>query len=279
MQLAPVQFEIPPFKLENWLKWKTELFPRLEYSSKLEIHHLQQVLPCEDKAIVVGAAPSVADFKGKIKLFDPPNVIISVNAAHDWLINNVCVPDYHVIFEPDIEVLEQALGGKPHEDVTYFIASHCHQNIFRQLEGYKRILWHVFQPHEDYQDEIQRLFPGESMIAGGYGTFFRCISIALVIGYRKFELFGVDSSFEGEDDHVEGYNSSNIEEKHDIFTKNSVTGEIRKFKSNGSLTFQAYEFMRFCAVNQHAMSIRIHGDGLLKHLHQSRYPYQYSDGD
>ena len=115
------------------------------------------------------------------------------------------------------------------------------------------------------------------MLAGGWGTLFRCINVSIVLGYRKFELFGVDSSFDGDSDHLPGYKMANLEKVYNIWGVDELSHEARKFRSNGSLAFQAYEFLKFCEVNQKALSIRVYGDNLLRYIHKSRYPEQYGD--
>jgi len=275
--LKPIEFQFPPFKMEAWEEWKHELFSRLVYAHKLKIPRLPELLPCEGTAVVVGSAPSIDNYVEEIKKLSSGelDILVSINGSHDWLVKNVRPPNVHLIYESDIEDIEVSLGGPPHKDTAYYICSQCHPKVHEQLHGYKRVLWHVFREHQEYQNAIARLFKGEFMVAGGWGTMFRCINISIVLGYRKFELFGVDSSFEGEDDHIPGYKTANIEQRYNIWGVDENTKEARKFRSNGSLAFQAYEFLRFCEINQQALSIRVYGDSLLRYVHKSKYPEQY----
>lgn len=275
--LKPIQFQFPPFKVEAWEEWKHELFTRLIYASKLKIPHIPELLPHEGMAVVVGSAPSITEFKDEIGNLSNGelDILVSINGSHDWLIKNVRPPNIHLIYESDIEDIEVSLGGPPHKDVTYYICSQCHPAVYEQLRGYKCVLWHVFREHQEYQNAIARIFKGDFMIAGGWGSLFRSINIAITLGYRRFSLFGVDSSFEGDNDHIEGYKTANVEQRYNIWGVDDITKEARKFRSNGSLAFQAYEFLRFCEINQQALSIRVYGDGLLRYVHKSRYPDQY----
>lgn len=272
--LSPVQFELA--KVVEWNDWKHECVPRLKFASKLEIPHLPQLEPHNGVCTIVGAGPSVENFIDKIKEIraDGKNLVMAVNAMHQWLIANGIIPHIHVVFEPDIEDLHNSLGGPPHPEVVYYVASHCPKEVWRKLTGYKQVLWHPFCPPQGYQRAIDRYFPGEFMVSGGYCTFFRSLTIATILGYRNFDLFGVDSSFENSS-HIEGYENSDIEPKVKIFGRDPRTEELREFTTQGGLAFQASEFMNFCAINQSGLRLRIHGDGLLRYLHESRYPEQY----
>lgn len=261
--------------MEEWDKWREECLSRLQYAARLRIPHLPLLLPCDGRAVIVGAAPSVTDFIDRINSYtNELDILCSINGSHDWLVKNIRPPNIHVLFEADLEDVEVSLGGSPHKDVAYYVCSRCHPNIFKQLEGYKQVLWHVFEEPPEYQNALVRLFKGEFMIAGGWVTLFRTINIATILGYRKFELFGVDSSFENSS-HLPDYKLADIEKPLTIWGKNESTGELRKFTTNSTLAFQAYEFVRFCEARQSELSIRIYGDGLLQYTHKNKYPEQY----
>lgn len=275
-ELQPIQFNFSALKCVPWDEWKDECHSRLKYASKLSIPHLPQLLDCTGRCVIVGAAPSITKHMDKIKELSNQelDILCSLNGAHDWVVKNIRPPNIHVVFEADVEGIEVSLGGPPHKEVAYYLASHCHKNLFEQLRGYKRVLWHPWYEPTEYQQWVNRLFKNEFMVSGGYVTFFRTINIALILGYRKFDLFGVDSSFE-ESSHIEGYKFSDVEDPVTVWGKDEQTGKLREFTTNGSLAFQAYEFMRFCKENQHALSLRVHGDGLLRYVHMNRYPEQY----
>lgn len=273
-ELRPVEFHIK--KLIEWNIWKKECLPRLRYASRLKIPHLPELLPFGGKCAIVGAGPSVVGYVEKIKSIaaGSDNIVMSVNASHSWLLSHDLTPNIHVIFEPDLEEAKTALGCDPQKGIAYYIASHCAQQVFKDLEGFHRVLYHAFCPPQEYQQAIGRYFPGEFMVAGGYATFFRCLSIALILGYRDFELFGVDSSFE-DSSHLEGYAVANREQPIMVWGADSSHKNMKEFKTQGGLVFQANEFVEFCKHNQAGIHLRINGDGLLRYIHESRYPEQY----
>lgn len=273
LELEPLQFQFK--ELIDWDIWKQQALPRIEYAAALGLRSLIQLQPHNGLAVIVGASPSIVEHKKQIKgmQFEEGTAIFSVNGAHHWLVKNGIIPNIHVLFEHDLENSEQALGGSPNSDVTYYICSHCPQNVFDDLAAYKRVVWHCSSPFEDYQEAIHKHFPGQFMVSGGYSTFFRTLTIAMLLGFRQFEIFGCDSSFT-ETPYVAGYQQQTKEETVSVYGV-GPDGEAKKFTTIGGLAFQAAEFAKFCEHHHHELKIKIHGDGLLNFVHKTRYPEQY----
>lgn len=275
--ISPDDLKVINYKADNCEGWERlvgDRPKRLEYASKLKMPHLIRLEPHSGKVAIVGASPSIVDYADKIKTFqEEGGFVMPINGAHNWLISNGIIPNIHVIFEIDMDAPEEFLGGPPHKDVYYYVCSHSSQKLFDSLEGHHRVLWHHYDKSLPYQEVINRLFPDEFMVSGGYMTFFRVLNIALVLGFRKLEFFGCDSSYEGKS-HPENYHSYAREPV--MIVAAGTKENNRVFKTNPSLSFLASEFMRFCDINQCGLSIKVHGDGMLRHLHEMEYPEQYS---
>lgn len=251
----------------------------MRYAATLNLPQLtQRDRPRFGRAIIVGGGPSVKDHLEDIRKLanDPNNAIFAINWTHTWLINNGIVPRGCVFFEIDAEpdsVLEAA-----HPDVTYFICSHCHQKSFDMLEGKKRVLWHS-PPNSELEKVVrEELFKDTLTVGGGISTFTRTMTIALMLGFRDIDLFGVDSSFPEEGKtHVDGYQTvmDNKTDGLNVWAKDVKTGAIRKFRTVGYLALQVEEFKIYCAANHQYFSLRVHGDTLMHYVHKATYPDQY----
>src|SRR5882672_6444035 len=146
INLRPIQFQFPAFKIDEWLDVRHKIVGRLRAASKLNIPHLRELLPHEGRAVIVGSAPSVLNFKDEIKNLSSGelDILVSINGAHNWLIKNVRPPNIHIIFEGDVEDIGVSLGGFPHKDTVYYICSHCHPSVYEHLKDYRCVLFHVF---------------------------------------------------------------------------------------------------------------------------------------
>jgi len=262
----------------KWELIRERQIKRLRFARKQKIPHLRHLLPCDGRAAIVGASPLVVNYLDIIRKIkaEELGLVWSINGAHDFLIKNGIIPNMHVLFETDLTDARQSLGGEPHQDVYYYVCSHSDPDVFRSLDGYHKVLWHCWNDPPEYQGIISRWFNGEFMIGGGYVTLFRSINIAIVLGYRCFDLYGCDSSFEGENTHINGYHNKTSEDKLTVWVGRSIEDKDKKrFETLPTLAYNAHEFMRFCEIHQPSLSIRVNGNGLLPTLHKSKYPEQY----
>lgn len=258
---------------------KSDAAEHMRYAASLGLPALGRVeRPRYGRALIIGGGPSV---KGELEAIralaaDKNNRILAINWTHTWLINNGIIPHGSVFFEIDAEpdsVLEAA-----HPDVTYFICSHCHPKTFDMLNGHKRVLWHSL-PNSEFEKAVgEELFQGSVLVGGGISTFTRAMTIALCLGFRDLDLFGIDGSFPDKGKtHVEGYETI-MDNKTDgmfVWAKDKATGVVRRFKTLGYLALQAEEFKIYCRTNHQYFTLRVHGDGLLRFVHEQEYPEQY----
>jgi hypothetical protein len=252
----------------------------MRYAHTLNLPELKNRLPRMGRAIIVGGGPSLANELPNLKrlALDHENAVFALNFSHNWLLERGVVPYGCVLFEIDVE--PDAFFASSHPDVIYFICSHCHEKTFDQLAKAKRVLWH--SPPNSPQEEVvaKKLFPKSEQVGGGIGTFLRTITVAMFLGYRNFELFGCDSSFPEDalSTHVDGYKTANKVET-DAFVVTAIaddTGESKRFKTVGYLALQIEEFKEYCRINHEHFALRVHGDTLLRFVHENTYPCQYT---
>lgn len=252
----------------------------MRYAASLGLPELKRRdLPRMGRAIIIGGAPSIKEHLEEIRALslDPDNMLFAVNWSHTWLLNNGIVPHACVFFEIDAE--PDSTLKSAHPDVTYYICSHCHNKTFDELKNFKRVLWHSPPNSEAERVVGEELFQGSNLVGGGIGTFTRTLTIALHLGFRNIELFGVDSSYpdDSKTTHVEGYETPTRVDTDSfyVYAKQSITGATRRFKTMGPLALQVEEFKEYCRINHHAFAMRVHGDGLLRFVHEQTYADQY----
>jgi hypothetical protein len=279
---APIRFQLvkPSDESGKPRDQTNDAAEHMRYAASLGLTELKQApLPRMGKAIIVGGAPSIKENLEKIRALaaDPDNTLFAVNWSHTWLIQNNIVPGVCVFFEIDAE--PDSTLKAAHPDVSYYICSHCHPKTFDELKNFKRILWHSPPNSEAERIVGDELFKGSNLVGGGVGTMTRTMTVALHLGYRNLELFGVDSSFpdDSKSTHVDGYETTAKPEVDGfyVYAKDNHTGKVRRFKTMGPLALQVEEFKEYCRVNHAVFALRVHGDGLLKYVHEHTYPSQY----
>lgn len=250
----------------------------MHYAASLGLPRLQVVAPNEGRCVIVGGSPQVRDHLEHIRELSrrPEVAIFALNWTHTWLIQNGIVPAGCLFFEIDAE--PDSILQSTHPDTTYYICSHCHRKTFDDLAHRKRVLWHS-RPNSDGEDvAFGELFAGDVQLGGGIGTLLRTVSLGMALGHRKFELFGVDSSFpEGAATHVDGYDTvmDAGRDGMDIWLRDNVTGTLHHFRTVGYLALQAEEFKQYCLTNHMLFLMRVHGEGLLPRLHRIHWPLMY----
>lgn len=220
------------------------------------------------KMVVVARAPSVLGYIDQIiRAQNEGAAVFAVNDAHDWLIENGCIPNGFIVFE--VNAYEPLKGLKKNPEVTYFIASHCHPENFRMLEGCERVVWHSNNDWPGTEEEISKFGEGSFIVGGGSTTMMRNLSLGMVLGFRKFDLYGVDSSYTDKS-HGIGKSSTDTE----ITVIASGCDGFKAFRTLPYLARQADEFRRWCEAFPQA-DVRVFGDGLLPYIHRSMHPEKY----
>ncbi len=156
------------------------------FNSLLSVEHEREIS-------VVGFGPSLKRTWKQLK-----GDVFACNGAHDWLIGQGVIPKFGMFWDAGNMIHKFV---HPHPDVTYLVASRCHESVFEALEGYKVYIWHAAGDSclEDLLCEFKRMEP---MLSGGTACVTRAMMVVSCMGYRKINLFGADASFDGEHTHV-----------------------------------------------------------------------------
>lgn len=137
----------------------------------------------KDKALVLGAAPSINAYADEIRRHRGP--IYAVNAALGWCLKHSITPTGWVTLDPLPQTARYIENGP---DITYYVASCCDPTLFKALAGRHVVLWHALSPDLP--------LPGCVQVGGGGTSATRAPMLAWLLGANRVTLYGVDSSFE-----------------------------------------------------------------------------------
>jgi hypothetical protein len=136
--------------------------------------------------------------------------LISVSGAHDFLRGKGITPDIHI--ECDPRAHKGKMMRKRSLDTTYFMASCCHPDVIDMLKGHNVVLWHLYNGPESFQIRDIKSEETAAMIPGGGSVGLRSISLLYFLGFRNFIVHGMDSSFEGVEQHA-GSHSGKVQKQ------------------------------------------------------------------
>jgi len=142
-------------------------------------------------ACIVCYGPSLADTWKMIK-----RPIVTVSGAHDYLMDRGIVPDFHVDCDPRAH--KARMLKKPQKGTIYLMASVCHPDFWEVLKGHKVRLWHLINGDDlETVAWVAQHHPEgmKCLIGGGSSVGMRSMNVMAALGYRRFQIHGMDCSF------------------------------------------------------------------------------------
>jgi len=205
-------------------------------------------------AVIVGSGPSARDDLPLIRdMVAHGATVFGLNGAVRWLMNEGITPDFGVMLDMREGNTRFIEGCRPLQ--AWLIASHCHPAVFAAA-GDQAIMYHFgaeeMRPH---------LPPGAPLVGGGPTVGMTAMVIAAVMGFRRLNLFGFDSSFRDSETHLLAQPMTDEESR--II---EVWHGPARFLTNIGMYAQAEAFSSVVGALKDAVpdiEIAVHGAGLL----------------
>lgn len=221
--------------------------------------------PAHDKeVVVVGSGPSVKSQVKKIrKMARDGAFILAVKGAHDFLIENNIMPHAALAVDPQPHIVRCFRKKLPEGAVTrpvYLIASQCCPEVFDYLSDQRVIIWHLLATSS------ADFLHGKLQIGGGSTSGSRGIVLAWMMGFRKFHLFGFDSSLQGDGSNklrkITGERWGTKDDKEQIL---ELVCEGKTFYADPAMAAQANEIQDVVAMLEGSM-FKAYGKGLIQQI-------------
>lgn len=200
-------------------------------------------------AVIVGGGPSLASEMSNLAGWSRFGSIFAVNGVPAYLAENGICPNVHVMLDAHPRCADFV---SPHIPMVRYYASQCDPLVLDMAEE-SLICWHG-------GGEAMMEIPGltfRHIVGGGSTVGTRVITLAYGLGYRRFEVFGMDSSYDGDAGHAYAQGD------YDRFIE--VTCGDQTFKTSPQLFGQAEDFKAMLPdLVRAGCEITIHGEGLLK---------------
>jgi len=211
------------------------------------------------RACIIGGGPSLVNKVEEIKLMKQAGARVwALNNTHDWLIEHGIVPDACFILDARPENAEFVKHAR--DDVTYYIASQCHPDVYNALSGKRICVFH--NATEGAQEVIEPITTGDlHLIGGGTTVGMKAIAIARFTGYRSIHLYGMDSCYMDSQGHAY---PQDLNANDRIL---NVHCEGRDFNCAPWMVTQANDFIELAGmlIEQDCV-VTIAGDGLLAQI-------------
>ena len=212
----------------------------------------------ERVAVLCGGGPSLVDHLEAIREHQADGAtVFAMNGASRFLRSHGIAVDAQVIADakPETATLVDPEAGR------HFLASQVDAETMARAEVYGNVtLWHLA-----IDEDMDRLFPverrkrgGYALVGGGAAVGNSALCLAYVLGYRRFEVYGYDSSHRGDDSHAYDQPMNRFIPTVDV----EWAGKV--YRSSVAMKAQAEKFqITGQALKREGCTIRVHGEGLL----------------
>lgn len=164
---------------ENMLSAISRGLPRLQETPIDDTRHLS----------IACYGPSLQDTWKDLK-----HPILSMSGATRFLADRGVIADWHIDMDPRPYKVKQITPPVP--GVNYLLASVCHPVYFETLKDQTVTLWHTVSSGEEEDLEwLKEHDPGELLVTTGSNIGLGAIQIGGILGFRHFEIHGMDGSF------------------------------------------------------------------------------------
>lgn len=185
--------------------------------------------PIDENAVMHVACygPSLADTWQDIK-----HPCISMSGATRFLADRGFVPDYHIDMDPRAHKIKQITPPIP--GVTYLIASVCAPIYFDTLKDERVLLWHCVSSTIDSDVEwLSQHDFGQLLVSTGSNIGLAAIQIGGILGYRHFEIHGMDGSFAEDGKRHAGDHFGKVQKCDTSWQSQNVKYKTTKIMANG----------------------------------------------
>lgn len=223
---------------------------------------LREATPHEAQDIdvhLLAGGPSLSDCLPRIRrAARAGKPIVTVNGAYNWCLDHGIRPGAQIMIDArafNRRFIEPIIPG-----CKYLLSSQCDPNIVKTIPRDQIWLWHC-AGSETVEIVRQELgIEGECYpVRGGSTVMLRALPLLLMLGFRRFHVYGFDSCYRGTDHHAFVQAENDGQQVIDV----SIGG--RKFRANGWMISQAIQAQKILAVLAQIkeFKIAIHGDGLI----------------
>lgn len=200
--------------------------------------------------------PSLADTWQLMK----DQFVISVSGAHDYLVERGITPNVHI--ECDPRAHKAKFLQKPGKLTTYLIASCCHPDTFKALQGYRVRMWHRNEApgSEEYRALVSSSQQDDQslLVGGGTTAGSRAINIMMRLGVKRLDIHGMDCSYRNGSE----WAGNHYGLRHEALFRNKIAG--KEFETSTAMYNAMIDVFDMLEYSAHLKCDHVvYGDGML----------------
>jgi len=196
--------------------------------------------------------------------------IVTVNGAYRWCIEHNFIPSMQIVMDA------RATNAKFFEPelprCQYALASQAHPACWEAVSGRPNVwIFHVGSQETGVKAELDAYYLKRwEGVGGGTTVGTRAIAILRMLGYLRYDIFGMDSCY-AEDKH-HAYEQPENDQDGKFRFQVHPTGHPEMAKTFWCAPWhvqQVQDFLQFIRFHGDLFALNVHGDGLLAYVLQS----------
>lgn len=244
----------------------------ISHAIRLGYPQLQPQPSRPERVCIVGGGPSLRDTEAELRelLFDGA-FIVATNGSYRWLVERN--------IRPHAMVLLDARAGQAHffdpdvPNCRYWLCSQCHPDSWAAVHGRRYVgVFHSMTEDEETLRLLDEYYLGQWYgVPGGTSVGLRSIVLFRMLGFLRFDLFGLDSCWTGDAHHAFVQPENDAERRYKVVvTAEREPYETRIFFCAPWHLKQAEDFLQMIKYSGDQFLLNVHGDGLLAYLLQAQ---------
>lgn len=226
---------------------------------------------CYDRVALVGGGPSLADTEGElVALIRDGAKLVTVNGAYHWALAHNLTPRTQIVM--DARASNARFVDPPVPQCNYLLASQCHPDVWARVRDRERVMvFHAVNREESHAALLDAYYGKHwQTVNGGTTAAHRALFALVLLGYRRFDLFGVDCCIRPDGTHHAYAQAENdADTPFAVTVAPSAAPEQTSVWHASAWMLKALEdwlkVFRVQAAGPRQFVLHVHGDGLLAH--------------
>jgi len=222
-----------------------------------------------DRICLVGSGPSLNDtFEELRDLVWDGAALVTLNGAYHWCIAHGLKPTTQIVM--DARASNVRFVQPPVPRCRYVLASQCAPAVWDAVAGREDVwIFHAVVKQEGPTSDLLDAFYAGNWFGVGGGTTVatRALSLLRMAGYVRFDLFGVDCCWRGDDHHAlpqpENVRDQRVRVRAGVKDRPDT---MRDFSVAPWMLKQCEDALTIIKINGDHFQLQVHGDGLLAHM-------------
>lgn len=223
------------------------------------------------RVCLVGGGPSLNDTLPElVELLRDGAALVTVNGAYQWALERNLEPKMQIVM--DARACNARFVDPPLPRCHYVMSSTCHADLWDRLDGRDRVwIWHPVQKTDPVASVLDDYYARAwEWVGGGTTVITRALFVLRLLGYVRFDLFGVDSCYFHDAHHAYSQPENEADSRYRITACPTGHPELaRTFLCAGWHLKQVEDLLRIIRVNGDHFLLNFHGDGLVAYLMRS----------